>query len=170
MNIIDKFAEFLIQENCHGCEDCDVKARIEGTPYADNNIKMVICSRQAAAEWILKKLKQYKKSQRAAVPIMSEIENIGNIIENVELPKHTNPLPMKTDNKVEPYKNVNVIFIPENATNGDMIKALYPTAEITDHFELGTPIGNIIYIRLDKYQEMRVQQDWWNTPYNSKGE
>ncbi len=55
-------------------------------------------------------------------------------------------------------------------TNGDVIKALFPDAKITDHFELGTPIGNIIYIRLCKYQEMRVQQDWWNAPYRKEGD
>ena len=61
-------------------------------------------------------------------------------------------------------------YYTKQLTNGDMIKALYPTAEITDHFELGTPIGNIIYIRLDRYQEMRVQQDWWNSPYKAESE
>ncbi len=55
-------------------------------------------------------------------------------------------------------------------TNGDVIKALFPDAKITDHFELGTPIGNIIYIRLCKYQEMRVQQDWWNAPFEKEGD
>ena len=55
--------------------------------------------------------------------------------------------------------------LQDNCTNGDMIKALFPNACITDHFEGNAPIGDIIYIRLDKYQEMRVQEDWWNAPY-----
>ena len=60
------------------------------------------------------------------------------------------------------------IPIPDNATNGDMIKALFPSASETDHFILNSPIGNIIYIRLEEHQEMRVQQEWWDAPY--KGE
>ena len=64
----------------------------------------------------------------------------------------------------------NVVLIKSGATNGDVIKAMFPNAKITDHFELGTPIGNIIYIRLCKYQEMRVQQEWWNAPYKREGD
>lgn len=60
---------------------------------------------------------------------------------------------------------LDTIELPENPTNGDMIRAIFPDAEITDHFEMGTPIGNIIYVRLCKYQDMRVQQNWWNAPY-----
>lgn len=55
-------------------------------------------------------------------------------------------------------------------TNGEVIKALFPSASETDHFILNSPIGNIIYIRLEKYQEMRVQQDWWNAPYKKEVE
>lgn len=53
----------------------------------------------------------------------------------------------------------------EKPTNGDVIKALFPDVHITDHFELATPIGNVIYVRLNKHQEMRVQQKWWDAPY-----
>lgn len=71
------------------------------------------------------------------------------------------------DLKIQPKGNIKgfCVEIAGNATNGDMIKALFPSASVTDHFILGSPIGNIIYIRLEKHQEMRVQEDWWNAPY-----
>ena len=68
------------------------------------------------------------------------------------------------------YEKVDFIETPEGATNGDMIKAMFPSASETDHFIVNSPIGNIIYIRLEKYQEMRVQQDWWNAPYKAESE
>lgn len=73
----------------------------------------------------------------------------------------------KSDNNglVEEIKTLPLVTptFPEGATNGDMIRAIFPSASETDHFN--SPIGNIIYIRLEEYQEMRVQQDWWNAPY-----
>ena len=56
----------------------------------------------------------------------------------------------------------------KGTTNGDMIKAMFPSASETDHCILDSPIGKIIYIRLEEYQEMRVQQEWWNAPYKRK--
>ena len=41
-----------------------------------------------------------------------------------------------------------VIDLPRNATNGDMIKALFPDKNIT----IGNNIG-----------------EWWNSPFNHKG-
>ena len=52
--------------------------------------------------------------------------------------------------------------IPDNATNGDMIKALFPNFQIneewkaTRHFELSTDCTEITGI---------ATSDWWNSPY-----
>ena len=82
-----------------------------------------------------------------------------------ELPKHTNSLPIKVDNKVKPYKNVNAIIVPDNPTNGDVIKAMFPNVHVTDEFRLMKPLGTILYLSISRFQEMRVQEDWWNAPY-----
>lgn len=37
------------------------------------------------------------------------LETGRDFLENVELPKHTNPLPSKVNDKVKPYKKVNAI-------------------------------------------------------------
>ena len=58
----------------------------------------------------------------------------------------------------------------ENPTNSDVIKAVFPDAYETDHFILNSPLGNIVYIRLGKYQEMRVQEGWWNAPYAERSD
>ena len=47
------------------------------------------------------------------------------------------------------YKNGT--FIPQNATNGDIIKALFP--KINDNF------SNVIDLKL-----------WWNAPYKKEGD
>ena len=54
------------------------------------------------------------------------METCGEFLENVELLKHTNSLPLEVNDKVTPYKKVNAIVVPEGATNGDMIKAMFP--------------------------------------------
>lgn len=46
-----------------------------------------------------------------------------------------------------------IIVVPYNATNGDMIKALFPNYYDIDLVE-EYPSGNIYF-----------NQDWWNTPY-----
>lgn len=75
-----------------------------------------------------------------------------------ELPKHTNSLQIKVDNKVKPYKKVDAIIIPEGATNGDVIKALFPEIEMWGKSEktLDYSLGGMIH---------RVTKSWWNAPY-----
>ena len=48
--------------------------------------------------------------------------------------------------------------IPDNATNGDVIKALYPNESI-GHCEDCTDLGDIA----------TFDDDWWNAPYQKGG-
>lgn len=64
---------------------------------------------------------------------------------------------------------VDAIIIPNNATNGDMVKACYPNYkfeidEYTD--EYGLKIKEIFTNNAD----IRFDLDWWNTPYKKGGE
>lgn len=58
----------------------------------------------------------------------------------------------------------NCIEIPENATNGDMIKKMFPDAvvqEVRDRFN-GTLLG---YIGSLRGQPQVFRPDWWSAPY-----
>ena len=55
---------------------------------------------------------------------------------------------------------INGIVLPDNATNGDVIKALY----LNDMFK----IEQGLYI--NKARTMYFDIDWWNSPYNHGGE
>ena len=62
-------------------------------------------------------------------------------------------------------EEVNTIDIPKNATNGDMIKAIFQDAEIKEI--RGTFEGNLLGYRT--YLGGRSQDfllDWWNAPFN----
>ena len=54
--------------------------------------------------------------------------------------------------------------LPKNPTNGDMIKALFPSIEIADcpkfnEVYTGIPFGELIGANID------CMRDWWNAPY-----
>lgn len=67
---------------------------------------------------------------------------------------------------VERLENCPIVAeIPDNPTNGDVIKAMFPNVHVTDEFRLMKPLGTILYLSISKFQEMRVQEDWWNAPY-----
>jgi len=59
------------------------------------------------------------------------------------------------------------IYVPKGATNGDMIKAMFPYFQIneewkaTRHFELRTDCTEITGI---------ATSDWWNAPYKKEVE
>ena len=57
---------------------------------------------------------------------------------------------------------VNAIPISDNATNGDMIKALFPS----DANELDMSKLHLMYDGLDYIKEFR--KDWWNSPYKEE--
>ena len=56
------------------------------------------------------------------------------------------------------YEKVDFIEIPEGATNGEMIKAMFP-----NEVECGES-ASFIY-----YGTMRFDRDWWNSPYRKDG-
>ena len=58
----------------------------------------------------------------------------------------------------------NGVLLPDNATNGDLIKAMFPDIEIGDssameHVYTGIPFGEYIGANVD------AMRDWWNAPY-----
>ena len=57
-----------------------------------------------------------------------------------------------------------IIVIPDNATNGDMIKALFPEAIIEER-EYG-----VVLIALGRLPLWRTYIDWWNAPYKENKE
>ena len=60
-------------------------------------------------------------------------------------------------NLVEDAPTVNAVIIPEGATNGDVIKAIFPN-------EVGYGEGaTCIY-----YRKMCFDLDWWNSPYRKE--
>ena len=54
---------------------------------------------------------------------------------------------------------VSYIFVPDNATNGDVIKIAFPNIEISKG-EYGYDLGDICTFDID----------WWNTPYGESEE
>ena len=66
-------------------------------------------------------------------------------------------------------EEVNTIELPKNATNGDMIKAIFPDAEIKEI--RGTLDGRLLGYRTwlgGRSQDFLI--DWWNAPFRSRGE
>ena len=62
---------------------------------------------------------------------------------------------------------VQAIPIPEGATNGDMIKAMFPNCEQKEYIHNGyfdmyfdNDLKNASYMRVSKY--------WWNAPYKKE--
>lgn len=76
---------------------------------------------------------------------------------------HGTPLPEKwriiADDKLE-----KMIVVRKNATNGDVIKALFPNAD----FEIGIRFAHITNIY--SIGELHVPLDWWNAPYKAERE
>lgn len=83
-----------------------------------------------------------------------------NDINNVELPRHTNPLPVK-DNEIKPPIRINAIPIPKGATNGDAIMTMFPKAWKSNYID----ISNKFTLYIDNDYELEVDVDWWNSPY-----
>lgn len=53
---------------------------------------------------------------------------------------------------------VNAIPIPEGATNGDVLKAVFPKAIIVD-------VGRAVNVEFSEDEENWFDLDWWNAPY-----
>ena len=66
--------------------------------------------------------------------------------------------------------NQNISVVPENATNGDMIKAMFPNAEITKimgSFDKDKLLGYRTWLG-GRSQDYPL--DWWNAPYKKESE
>jgi hypothetical protein len=62
-----------------------------------------------------------------------------------------------------------VISIPEGATNGDVIKAMFPAAKVNN-----TKYSYVVEVKLpyhSKYDTgLLFDKDWWNAPYKRESE
>lgn len=68
------------------------------------------------------------------------------------------------------YGDMNVIIqngtpIPDNATNGDVIRAMFPNTEVDDYDYGKDPVIDVYGI--DEYITLR--KAWWNAPYQKGG-
>lgn len=69
---------------------------------------------------------------------------------------------MTLNKRLRDYENVeDVIVINKNATNGDIIKALFP------HIEIFEPNKYEIAIKHD-LGWLAFKKEWWNEPYNRR--
>ena len=67
--------------------------------------------------------------------------------------------------QVEEAETVNAIIIPTNATNGDMIKAMFPNAEIEIH-EANEVVGTHVSVSVDENEGIHYYSlEWWYAPY-----
>lgn len=55
---------------------------------------------------------------------------------------------------------VNAIVIPESATNGDVIKAMFPNFHTNE-------MSHTIWVG---YDDMSFRKEWWNAPYKTESE
>ena len=68
-------------------------------------------------------------------------------------------------------ERVNAIEIPDNATNGDMIRALFPNPTENSQYTVGedrvysTPNGEMHYYSISKSMQFICSTDYWNAPY-----
>lgn len=60
---------------------------------------------------------------------------------------------------VERMKFADVIIIPKGATNGDMIKIVFPSSEVREIMD------DLVHYTLDGYVGAYTPKDWWNAPY-----
>lgn len=58
---------------------------------------------------------------------------------------------------------VNAIVIPDNVTNGDMIKAVFPNAMVYN-------AGIAMDVEFLEDEEHWFNKDWWNAPYKAESE
>lgn len=63
----------------------------------------------------------------------------------------------------------NAIIVPKNATNGDMIKAMFPNLRITICSE-AKPTPYVMVIGEHYEFNNTYPLDWWDAPYNPESE
>lgn len=63
------------------------------------------------------------------------------------------------------------VEIPDNVTNGDIIKALFPNPTENSQYTVGedrvhsTSNGEMHYYSISKSMQFICSTDWWNAPY-----
>ena len=61
-------------------------------------------------------------------------------------------------------------IIPDNATNGDMVKAMFPNATFMIGEEKDEQGTKNLYVYTDDFEGFAVDLDWWNSPYKKEVE
>lgn len=61
----------------------------------------------------------------------------------------------------------NGTLIPDNATNGDVIKAMFPNTEVDDYDYGEDPVIDVYGI--DDTEYITIRKAWWNAPYQKGG-
>lgn len=68
---------------------------------------------------------------------------------------------------VEEFEKIpTVLTIPENPTNGDMIRAMFPNAEIFRRKEYDYQY--VFVTILDMGNSWKIRGEWWDAPYKEK--
>lgn len=64
--------------------------------------------------------------------------------------------------------NYKVLYkIPDNATNGDVLKMLFPQSA----YETSNGEFEYIWFSVNEYVNLwKIQKEWWNAPYKSESE
>jgi hypothetical protein len=62
--------------------------------------------------------------------------------------------------KLQTEPSADVIPIPRGATNGDMIKAMFPNIEYGKD-----ELGNVFIISSAQLGYIALRESWWNAPY-----
>ena len=60
-----------------------------------------------------------------------------------------------------------ILTIPDNPTNGDVIKAIFPDAKITEYLDL---VQVEIIVKGLNLVEIECDINWWNAPYRMENE
>ena len=96
---------------------------------------------------------------------MADIELVIKVSEDTYKDIIENGFIYDEDNEVVTYAIKNGTPIPDNATNGDVIKALYPDAKYDTYFDF---IAMITHTERTVFMS-RFDRDWWNAPYQKGG-
>ena len=90
-----------------------------------------------------------------------------NKVKEVTLEDSVSFISYTPDNGVDCYINADTVFtLPENPTNGDMIKALFPNAEIFRREEYGY---QYVFVTIqDMGNSWKIRGEWWDAPYRKE--
>jgi len=77
-----------------------------------------------------------------------------------------------TEKIINSLPTANVIPIPAGATNGDMIKAMFPNIEVKEHMAYGFRNGIQVRVYINEFSvfDLWFPTRWWNTQYKKEVE